>query len=224
MTYLILLFNYFVFNTTVSSSSVENASLAGTTWRLVQCNYENKLRNVDHRATLTFAEDLNEMVGNDGCSDIVCDMSLQSNQLSVVRITSPAKKTCVGEKKLKIAKVFITTLRNDPVFKVSGNYLMLYTGGVARLVFAKIITEGEDETIIRRSYKVDAIYYKKGETRYMKLYDFVTQSNIFLQNISGFTYVPGYFYNIEMETVIKGEGSGAKKSYKLLKVVSKVKK
>lgn len=221
MTVLLFILNYFLLNP-ASTKGSENASLAGTTWRLVQCNYDSRLRTVDHRATLTFAEDLGEMVGNDGCSDIVCSMTLQSNNLSVEAITSPAKKTCVGEKKLKVAKVFINTLRNDPVFKVSGNYLMLYTGGNARLVFTKIITEGEDETIIRRSYKVEPIYYKKGEKRYMKLYDFVTQSNIYLEKISGFTFVPGYYYNIEMETVIKGEGAGAKKSYKLLKVVSKV--
>ena len=224
MTILLFVLSFLNINFSEDNPTVESLSLAGTTWRLVQCNYDNKLRVVDHRATLTFSEDLGKMVGNDGCSDIVCAMYMQGNNLSVQAITSPAKKKCVGEKKLKIAKVFINTLRNDPVFKLSGNYLMLYTGGAARLVFSKIITEGEDETTIRRSYKVDAIYYKKGETRYMKLYDFVTQSNIYLTGINGFTYVPGYIYNIEMETVIKGEGAGAKKSYKLLKIVSKEKR
>jgi len=200
----------------------ELSALSGTEWRLVQCNYDNKLRTVNHRATLTFADDLSEMIGNDGCSNINCQIAVGYNKIEVKSITSPGKKSCVGKEKLTVAKNFITTLRNHTSYKVSGNYLTFYNGSIARLVFAKIITEGEESTIIKRSYKVDGVYYNKGGRKYLKLYDFVSQSNIYIEKIVGFSFVPGYIYNIEMKTTILGEGASMKTSYELIRVVSKV--
>lgn len=207
-----------------SPPAVAENELAGTTWRLVQCYYDNKLRAVNHRSTLTFAGDLRRITGNDGCSDITGSLISSGGNLRIGNITSPARKNCVGEQKLKVARVFITTLKGNPQLKLSGNYLMLYTGGSAKLVFSKIITEGEESTIIKRSYKVDAVLYKKGGKKYMKLYDYVTDSDIYLEKIKGFTYQPGYYYNIEMKTTIIGEEENARSSYELIRVVSKDKK
>ncbi len=208
----------------VSNGDEDIAALAGTQWRLVQCTYDNKLRPVNHRATLEFTEDMLQMYGNDGCSDVICKISVGGNKLTVSSITSPWKKSCIGKEKLTVAKNFVATLRGHTAYKVSGNYLMFYSGSTARLVFAKIISNGEESTIIKRSYKVDAIYYNKDGKKYMKLYDFVTQSHIYLEKIKGFTFVPGYKYNIEMKTTIIADGPRAKTSYELLKVVSKVRK
>ena len=84
----------------------ELSVLSGTQWRLVQCNYDNKLRTVNHRATLTFSQNLSEMVGNDGCSDINCKIIVGYNKINVKNITSPGKKSCVGKEKLTVAKNF----------------------------------------------------------------------------------------------------------------------
>ena len=200
----------------------ELSVLSGTEWRLVQCNYDNKLRTVNHRATLTFADDLSEMIGNDGCSDINCQIVVGFNKITVKSVTSPGKKSCVGKEKLTVAKNFISTLRNHTSYKISGNYLTFYNGSIARLVFAKIITDGEESTIIKRSYKVDPVYYNKGGRKYLKLYDFVSLSNIYIEKIAGFSFVPGYIYNIEMKTTVLGEGASKKTSYELIRVVSKV--
>lgn len=209
-----------LFNTTAEDP--EESALAGTQWRLVQCNYDNKLRAVNHRASLEFTDDMTQIYGNDGCSDVVCKINVGGNKIIVSSITSPGKRTCIGKEKLTVAKNFVSTLKTHTAYKISGNYLMFYTGSTARLVFAKIITEGEESTIIKRSYKVDAIYYNKGGKKYMKLYDYVTDSNIYLEKIKGFTFVPGYKYNIEMKTTIIGDGPRARTSYELIKVVSKV--
>ena len=93
------------------NAHVELSALSGTQWRLVQCNYDNKLRTVNHRATLTFADDLSEMIGNDGCSDINCQIVVGYNKITIKSITSPGKKSCVGKEKLTVAKNFISTLR-----------------------------------------------------------------------------------------------------------------
>ncbi len=219
-----LFFQLFVSLFLLSShnSNDDLSALSGTEWRLVQCNYDNKLRMVNHRATLTFSDDLSEMLGNDGCSDINCQITMGYDKINVKRITSPAKKSCIGKEKLTVAKNFITTLRNHTSYKISGNYLTFYNGSIARLVFAKIITDGEESTIIKRSYKVDGVYYNKGGRKYLKLYDFVSQSNIYIEKIAGFSFVPGYIYNIEMKTTVLGEGASKKTSYELIRVVSKV--
>jgi len=164
------------------------------------------------------------MVGNDGCSDINCKIIVGYNKINVKNITSPGKKSCVGKEKLTVAKNFISTLRNHTSYKISGNYLTFYNGSIAILVFAKIFTDGEESTIIKRSYKVDPVYHNKGGRKYLKLYDFVSQSNIYIEKITGFSFVPGYIYNIEMKTTILGEGTSKKTSYELIRVVSKVEK
>ena len=69
---------------------------------------------------------------------------------------------------------------------------------------------------------MDGVYYNKGGRKYLKLYDFVSQSNIYIEKIAGFSFVPGYIYNIEMKTTVLGEGASKKTSYELIRVVSKV--
>ena len=106
-----------------------------------------------------------------------CQIVVGYNKITIKSITSPGKKSCVGKEKLTVAKNFISTLRNHTSYKISGNYLTFYNGSIARLVFAKIISDGEESTIIKRSYKVDPVYYNKGGRKYLKLHDFVSQTN-----------------------------------------------
>lgn len=87
------------------------------------------------------------------------------------------------ERKTHSRKNFISTLRNHTSYKISGNYLTFYNGSIARLVFAKIISDGEESTIIKRSYKVDPVYYNKGGRKYLKLHDFVSQTNIYIEKL-----------------------------------------
>jgi hypothetical protein len=77
----------------------ELSALSGTQWRLVQCNYDNKLRTVNHRATLTFADDLSEMIGNDGCSDINCQIVVGYNKITMSKVLLHPVRKVVLEKK-----------------------------------------------------------------------------------------------------------------------------
>ncbi|MCO6461320.1 MAG: META domain-containing protein [Saprospiraceae bacterium] len=194
--------------------------LDGTQWRLVQCYYDNKLRAVNHRVEIQFSDDMKSLSGNDGCSDFSCDLYVAGNNLSLTELKYSGHNKCLNAQKTKVSRVFTNTLKAMPLFLIKGDYMTMYRDGAPTLVLSKINTFDEDVTIIKRSYRIEPVLYKKKGIKYMKLYDYATESFIYLEKIEGFTFKRGSYYNIEMKTTVTGTGDDATYAYELIRIVS----
>lgn len=195
--------------------------LSSTEWRLVQCTIGGKLKAVNFRSTLHFNGSGTNFTGNDGCSDIGGPIAISERKIQFKKISAVSKKQCADRQKLSVARIYIDALKNHSEYKIKDNYLIFYTNVTPQLVFAKIITEGSEGTILKRSARVESQYKYNGKSKYLQVYDYIDNKHVLVPSIQGLTYIPGYVYEIHLQININESG---KKTYKLIKLISRVKK
>lgn len=183
------------------------------------------LKPVDHYVYLQFNGDGIGFTGNDGCNDIEGQLTISDNIIKAHSIQAPNKQSCLQGKKLEIARKVIGYLKNNSTFYIKENYLVFRQEDQAVMVFAKLNGSNSEETITKKSYRVYYQHVVQGKKKLMKLYDYSTHKNILISKINGFTFTPGYTYEIQMKSTIQGNSMGKTISskYDLIKIVKKEK-
>ena len=221
MLHLLLIF-LMVFNGNVDENA--SAYLEGTSWRLVEIDKTDRLKPVNYRTYLSFES--GKFTLNDGCNDVYGNVNITENRLEFRNFTAPNKVPCASSDKLSNAKQIINWLRNHAYYKIKGDYLIFYDANKDRLVFSRYQAESEESGWTKRTYKVSSKLATRGKSKMIELYDYVDKKNIYVKSIKGFTYEPGYEYEINMQiSYINNQTSGkTNKSYELISINKKTRK